>query len=165
MLKPYQRMRIISFINPQADPRGAGYNSIQSMISVGSGEVLGKGFKQGTQSQLRFLPEHHTDFIFSVFAEEHGFLGSIVLLALFVGFLSQILKISYSSNDKFGMLFAFGIGCTFFFHILVNLGMTMGIMPVVGVPLPFMSYGGSFLVACLISVGILANIANKKSMF
>lgn len=165
VLKDYQKRRIITFLNPYADPRGAGYNSIQSMIAVGSGGVTGKGFKQGTQSQLRFLPEHHTDFIFSVYSEEYGFLGSMVLLALFVGFLSQCLKIAYSSNDKFGMLFSIGITAIFFFHVLINIGMTVGIMPVVGVPLPFLSYGGSFLMACMFAVGILANVANKKSMF
>lgn len=165
VLKDYQRQRIITFINPYADPRGAGYNSIQSMIAVGSGGLTGKGFRQGTQSQLRFLPEHHTDFIFSVYSEEYGFLGSIVLLGLFVAFISQALKIAYTSNDKFGMLFSVGITTIFFFHVLINIGMTAGIMPVVGVPLPFLSYGGSFLLACLFAVGILANIANKKSMF
>ncbi len=165
VLKPYQKKRIVTFLNPYADPRGAGYNSIQSMIAVGSGGVTGKGFKQGTQSQLRFLPEHHTDFIFSVYSEEYGFLGSMVLLGLFLGFLSQCLKIAYSSNDKFGMLFSIGISAIFFFHVLINIGMTVGLMPVVGVPLPFLSYGGSFLMACMFAVGILANIANKKSMF
>ncbi len=165
VLKEYQRQRIVTFLNPYADPKGHGYNSIQSMIAVGSGGVTGKGFKEGTQSQLHFLPEHHTDFIFSVYSEEHGFLGSIVLLGLFVAFLSQCLKIAYSSNDKFGMLFSVGISAIFFFHILINIGMAVGLMPVVGVPLPFMSYGGSFLMACMFAVGILTNIANKKSMF
>lgn len=165
VLKDYQRQRIITFLNPYVDPKGAGYNSIQSMIAVGSGGVTGKGFKQGTQSQLRFLPEHHTDFIFSVYSEEYGFIGSFILLCLFIAFLSQCLKIAYSSNDKFGMLFSVGISTIFFFHILINIGMTVGLMPVVGVPLPFMSYGGSFLMACMFAVGILTNIANKKSMF
>jgi rod shape determining protein RodA len=164
-LKDYQRQRIHTFIDPQADPRGAGYNSIQSMIAVGSGKMLGKGYNKGTQSQLRFLPEHHTDFIFSVYAEEHGFLGAIVLIGLYIAFLSQALKIAYGSNDKFGMLFSFGICTLFFFHFFINIGMTAGIMPVVGIPLPFMSYGGSFLLSCMAAVGLLANIANRKSMF
>lgn len=164
-LKDYQRQRIITFINPQSDPRGAGYNSIQSMIAVGSGKIFGKGFNKGTQSQLRFLPEHHTDFIFSVYAEEHGFVGVMVLLGLYLAFLSQALKVAYASNDKFGMLFSIGLTAMFFFHIFINIGMTAGIMPVVGIPLPFMSYGGSFLLCGMMAVGILSNIANRKSMF
>lgn len=165
VLKDYQRQRIITFINPQSDPRGAGYNSIQSMIAVGSGQFLGKGYKKGSQSQLNFLPEHHTDFIFSVFSEEHGFLGFLVLVALYIFLLMNALKISYGSNDKFGMLFSFGLAALFFWHVFINIGMTTGIMPIVGVPLPFMSYGGSFLLACMLSIAILTNIANKKSMF
>ena len=165
VLKDYQRQRIVTFVNPQADPRGAGYNSIQSMIAVGSGKILGKGFAKGTQSQLRFLPEHHTDFIFSVYAEEHGFLGAMVLLGLYIAFLSQALKIAHGSNDKFGMLFSVGLCTLFFFHIFINIGMTAGIMPVVGIPLPFMSYGGSFMLCTIAAVGLLANIANRKSMF
>ncbi len=165
VLKDYQRQRIITFINPQSDPRGAGYNSIQSMIAVGSGQILGKGYKKGTQSQLNFLPEHHTDFIFSVFSEEHGFVGFLVLLVLYLILLANALKIAYGSNDKFGMLFAFGMCALFFWHVFINMGMTTGIMPIVGVPLPFMSYGGSFMLACMLAVTILTNIANKKSMF
>lgn len=165
VLKDYQRLRIITFINPQSDPRGAGYNSIQSMVAVGSGQFLGKGFKKGTQSQLNFLPEHHTDFIFSVFSEEHGFVGFLVLLLLYLILLTYALKTAYGSNDKFGMLFAFGLTALFFWHIFINIGMTTGIMPVVGVPLPFMSKGGSFLLSCMIAVTLLSNIANKKSMF
>ena len=165
VLKDYQKQRIITFIDPQSDPRGAGYNSIQSMIAVGSGQVLGKGFKKGTQSQLNFLPEHHTDFIFSVFSEEHGFLGFLVVLSLYTFLLTTALKISYGSNDKFGMLFSFGLTSLFFWHVFINIGMTTGIMPIVGVPLPFMSYGGSFLLSCMLAVSILTNIANKKSMF
>jgi rod shape determining protein RodA len=165
VLKEYQRQRIITFIDPQSDPRGAGYNSIQSMIAVGSGQFLGKGYKKGTQSQLNFLPEHHTDFIFSVFSEEHGFVGFIVLLGLYIALISSAMKISYGSNDKFGMLFAFGITSIFFWHVFINIGMTTGILPIVGVPLPFMSYGGSFMLSSMLSVAILTNIANKKSMF
>jgi rod shape determining protein RodA len=165
VLKDYQRQRIITFLNPQSDPRGAGYNSIQSMIAVGSGQFLGKGFRKGTQSQLNFLPEHHTDFIFSVYAEEHGFVGFVILLGLYIALMSNGLKIAYGSNDKFGMLFAFGIVALFFWHIFINIGMTTGIMPIVGVPLPFMSYGGSFMIAGMFAVTILTNIANKKSMF
>lgn len=165
VLKDYQRQRIITFVNPQSDPRGAGYNSIQSMIAVGSGQFFGKGFTKGTQSQLNFLPEHHTDFVFSVFSEEHGFVGFLVLLVLYLILLANALKIAYGSNDKFGMLFAFGLASLFFWHIFINIGMTTGIMPIVGVPLPFMSKGGTFMISCMISVAILTNIANKKSMF
>lgn len=165
VLKDYQRQRIITFIDPQSDPRGAGYNSIQSMIAVGSGQFFGKGFTKGTQSQLNFLPEHHTDFVFSVFSEEHGFVGFLVLITLYMILLTNALKVAYGSNDKFGMLFAFGLGAMFFWHVFINMGMTTGIMPIVGVPLPFMSKGGTFMISCMLAVGILTNIANKKSMF
>ncbi|MEK6707063.1 MAG: rod shape-determining protein RodA [Bdellovibrionota bacterium] len=164
-LKPYQRQRLISFLDPMADPKGSGYNSIQSMIAVGSGQLVGKGYKKGTQSQLNFLPEHHTDFIFSVFSEEHGFLGCVILLALYLAFFLSGLSIAYQSNDKFGVLLSFGIISIFFWHVIINLGMTMGLLPIVGVPLPFLSYGGSALVTSAIGVAILTNIANKKFMF
>lgn len=164
-LKPYQRQRIISFIDPMADPKGSGYNSIQSMIAVGSGQLVGKGYRKGTQSQLNFLPEHHTDFIFSVFSEEHGFIGCVILLALYLAFLMNGLSVAYQSHDKFGILLALGIMTIFFWHIFVNMGMVMGVLPIVGVPLPFLSYGGSSLVTSIICVAILTNIANKKFMF
>lgn len=164
-LKPYQRQRIITFIDPTSDPKGAGYNSIQSMIAVGSGQILGKGWKKGTQSQLNFLPEHHTDFIFSVFSEEWGFLGSVVLLVLYLLFMLNGLSVAYQSHDKFGLLLALGIMTIFFWHIFINLGMVMGLLPIVGVPLPFLSYGGSSLLTSVLGVAILTNIANKKFMF
>lgn len=164
-LKPYQRQRIISFIDPMSDPKGSGYNSIQSMIAVGSGQLVGKGYRKGTQSHLNFLPEHHTDFIFSVFSEEHGFAGSMILVTLYMIFLLNGLSIAYQSNDKFGILLAFGICSLFFWHVFVNMGMVMGLLPIVGVPLPFMSYGGSSLITSMIGVAILLNIANKKYMF
>ncbi|MBL7714629.1 MAG: rod shape-determining protein RodA [Bdellovibrionales bacterium] len=164
-LKPYQKQRVISFINPMADPRGSGYNSIQSMIAVGSGQLTGKGWKKGTQSQLNFLPEHHTDFIFSVFSEDWGFLGCAALLIAYLFFLSNGVQIAYQSHDKFGMLLSLGILMIFFWHIVVNMGMVMGLLPIVGVPLPFLSYGGSALITAMLGVGILTNIANKKFMF
>lgn len=164
-LKPYQKQRIVSFIDPQADPKGSGYNSIQSMIAVGSGKILGKGYKKGTQSQLNFLPEHHTDFIFSVFSEEQGFFGSMILLILYLAFLMNGLSVAYQANDKFAILLSVGILSIFFWHIFVNMGMVMGLLPIVGVPLPFLSYGGSSLLTSMISVAILTNIANKKYMF
>jgi rod shape determining protein RodA len=164
-LKPYQKQRIISFIDPMSDPKGSGYNSIQSMIAVGSGKVVGKGYRQGTQSQLNFLPEHHTDFIFSGFSEEHGFIGCAILLALYLAFLVNGLSVAHQSNDKFGLLLALGIMNIFFWHIFVNMGMVMGLLPIVGVPLPFLSYGGSALITATLGVAILTNIANKKFMF
>lgn len=164
-LKQYQRQRIISFINPAADPKGSGYNSIQSMIAIGSGQFLGKGFKKGTQSQLNFLPEHHTDFIFAVFSEEHGFLGAAILIALYLGLLSAGLNIAYLSHDKFGTLLSLGLLLVFFWHIFINSGMVCGILPVVGVPLPFVSYGGSSLISACVSIAILTNISNKRLMF
>jgi rod shape determining protein RodA len=164
-LKPYQRQRIVSFINPAADPKGSGYNSIQSMIAIGSGQFMGKGFKKGTQSQLNFLPEHHTDFIFAVFSEEHGFLGAMVLIALYILFFMTTLNIAYVSHDKFGTLLALGIIIIFFWHAVFNMGMVAGILPIVGVPLPFMSYGGSSLITSLIGLAILTNISNKRFMF
>ncbi len=164
-LKPYQRQRIVTFLDPMTDPKGAGYNSIQSMIAVGSGKLFGKGYKKGTQSQLNFLPEHHTDFIFSVFSEEHGFVGCAVLLAMYMAFMISGLAVAYQSHDKFGLLLAFGIMSIFFWHTFVNMGMVMGILPIVGVPLPFLSYGGSSLLTSMLGVAILTNIANKKFMF
>jgi len=164
-LKPYQRQRIITFVNPMSDPKGAGYNSIQSMIAVGSGQMLGKGYRKGTQSQLNFLPEHHTDFIFSVFSEEHGFIGCAILLALYLAFLMNGLSVAYQSHDKFGILLALGVMSIFFWHIFINMGMVMGMLPIVGVPLPFLSYGGSSLITSILGVAILTNIANKKFMF
>jgi rod shape determining protein RodA len=164
-LKPYQRQRITTFIDPMSDPKGAGYNSIQSMIAVGAGQIWGKGYKKGTQAHLNFLPEHHTDFIFSVFSEEWGFIGCSVLLLLYALFIMSGLSVAYQSNDKFASLLAFGITSIFFWHVFVNMGMVMGMLPIVGVPLPFMSYGGSALLTAMSGVAILVNIANKKYMF
>jgi rod shape determining protein RodA len=156
---------VVSFINPMSDPKGSGYNSIQSMIAVGSGQLLGKGYKRGTQSQLNFLPEHHTDFIFSVYSEEWGFAGCILLVGLYFLLMINGLQVAYQSHDKFGLLLALGIMTIFFWHIVFNMGMVMGILPIVGVPLPFMSYGGSALITSVLGIAILTNIANKKFMF
>ena len=164
-LKEYQRQRIVTFMNPMSDPKGAGYNSIQSMIAIGSGKVWGKGFKKGTQSQLNFLPEHHTDFIFAVFSEEWGFIGAIILLSLYTIFFLTGLNIAYVSHDKFGTLLALGVLFIFFWHVMINIGMVCGILPIVGVPLPFMSYGGSSLITSVLAVAILTNISNKRFMF
>ncbi len=164
-LKEYQQRRIVTFINPMSDPKGSGYNSIQSMIAIGSGKILGKGYKKGTQSQLNFLPEHHTDFIFAVFSEEHGFLGALVLITLYLIFFLTGLNIAYVSHDKFGTILALGILLIFFWHVVINVGMVCGILPIVGVPLPFMSYGGSSLIMSVLCVAILTNISNKRFMF
>ena len=164
-LKPYQQQRIHTFIDPMSDPKGSGYNSIQSMIAVGSGQIMGKGYRKGTQSQLNFLPEHHTDFIFSVFSEEHGFVGCIIVVALYLIFLSNGLSVAYQSHDKFGVILALGIVTVLFWHVFINMGMVMGLLPIVGVPLPFLSYGGSALLTAIFGVAILTNIANKKFMF
>src|SRR6185437_15331694 len=156
-LKPYQRQRIVSFLDPMSDPKGSGYNSIQSMIAVGSGEIFGKGYKRGTQSQLNFLPEHHTDFIFSVWGEEWGFLGCVGLLFIYLVFLSSGMSVAYQSHDKFGIVMAYGIVSIFFWHVFINMGMVMGMLPIVGVPLPYLSYGGSTLLTSMTGVAILTN--------
>jgi rod shape determining protein RodA len=164
-LKPYQKQRLVTFIDPMSDPKGSGYNSIQSMIAVGSGQLFGKGYKKGTQSQLNFLPEHHTDFIFSVFSEEHGFAGCVILLFLYLIFLMNGLQVAFQSHDKFALLLVVGLLSIYFWHIFVNMGMVMGILPIVGVPLPFLSYGGSALITATLGVAVITNVANKKFMF
>ncbi|MFW5860695.1 MAG: rod shape-determining protein RodA [Spirochaetota bacterium] len=163
-LKDYQKKRILVFLNPTLDPHGSGYNVIQSKIAIGSGGFFGKGFLHGTQSQLGFLPEKTTDFIFSVVAEEWGLLGSIVLLGLFAIVIFKGIQIAFEAGDKFGTLLASGITTMFFFHMVINIGMTLGVMPVTGLPLTFVSYGGSNLVVSLIAVGILLNIHMKKKL-
>ena len=165
ILKDYQKQRILVFINPDIDPFGSGYHIIQSKIAIGSGTILGKGLFNGTQSQLNFLPENHTDFIFSVIGEELGFIGcSIVLMLLFL-LIYRSISVAYTCNDKFGMLLAVGIGSMLAFEVLVNVGMTMGIMPVTGIPLPFISYGVSALTTNMISIGILLNISNQRTKY
>jgi rod shape determining protein RodA len=161
-MKPYQKERLIVFLKPTIDPFGSGYNIIQSKIAVGAGGFVGKGLLGGTQSQLGFLPERTTDFIFSIFAEAWGFLGSLILLALYALFLYRNITVIYEARDKFSLLLASGITGMFLFHIIVNLGMTIGIMPITGIPLPFMSYGGSFLLTCFAGVGILMNIEMRR---
>lgn len=160
--KPYQKKRILTFFSPELDPLGSGYNVIQSKIAVGSGEFFGKGFLQGTQNQLGFLPEKSTDFIFSVLAEEWGFLGSIIVLFLFLIIIIKGVKIAYESKDLFGSLLAAGITSLIFYHVIVNIGMAIGIMPVTGLLLPFISYGGSNLIVSMAAIGILLNIRMKK---
>jgi len=164
-LKDYQKQRILTFLNPDHDPLGAGYHIIQSKIAIGSGMISGKGFLKGTQSALSFLPEQHTDFIFSVFAEEWGFIGSLVLLLLFLMLVVWGFKITYGCRDTFGTILSFGITAMLSWEVFVNIGMAMGLMPVVGVTLPFISYGGSSIVVTMISIGILLNISMRRFLF
>lgn len=161
-LKGYQRMRLLVFLSPDIDPLGAGYNIIQSKIAIGSGGIVGRGLLAGTQNQLGFLPEHQTDFIFSVIGEEWGFIGVLVLLLLFLIIISQGLYIADTSRDMFGSLLASGITAAISFQILLNIGMTVGIIPVVGVPLPLVSYGGSSLIMTMTALGVLLNIRLRR---
>jgi rod shape determining protein RodA len=164
-LEDYQRNRLMTFLEPQRDPLGAGYHLTQSKIAIGSGGLLGKGFRQGTQSQLRFLPEHHTDFAFSVWAEEWGFVGSLGLLILFFLMLVYGLHVAYRAVDLGGKLLAVGVVAFFFWPTVINVGMALGLMPVVGVALPFISYGGSSLMTSMMAVGILINVQMRRFMF
>ena len=162
ILKPYQKKRILTLFNPELDPHGSGYHIIQSKIAVGSGLMFGKGFLKGTQVHLDFLPERHTDFAFSVWAEEWGFIGSVFLLACYFAFILLSLKIAGSARDKFGVLLCFGIVSLIFWQALVNLGMLLGLLPVVGMPLPMFSYGGSSLLTTLAAIGILFNVGMRR---
>ena len=165
LLRTYQKNRVLNFINPERDPLGSGYHIIQSKIAVGSGGVLGKGFLHGTQSHLRFLPEQHTDFAFSVFAEEWGFIGCLVMLLLYLFLILWGLHIAERCNDHFGSLLAVGVTAMLFWHIVINMGMVIGLFPVVGVPLPFFSYGGTSMITSMIGVGLLLNISMRRFMF
>ncbi len=163
-LKEYQRERILTFLNPAADPLGTGYHILQSKIAIGSGGWFGKGPFGGTQSQLKFLPEGHTDFIFPVFAEEWGFLGVVILGTLYLLLVLWGLEVALKAKDTGGMLLAAGVVAFLSCYVLVNIGMTVGMMPVVGIPLPLMSYGGTSMVVTLISVGILMNVQMRRFM-
>ena len=158
-LAPYQQNRLLAFLNPDVDPRAAGWHVIQSKVAVGSGGLLGKGFTEGTQKRLAFLPAQHTDFIFSVVGEELGFVGVLVALSLFAWLLFALLRVARRATDPFSSLCVFGIAGLFFTHIVENVGMTINLMPITGIPLPFFSYGGSFLLACSIGVGIALRVA------
>ena len=155
MLKPYQKLRILTFINPDRDPLGAGYQIIQSKIAVGSGGLTGKGFLKGTQGYLDFLPEKHTDFIFTLFSEEFGFVGSVILLILYAFIIIRILLIGSNSRNYFGKFFCYGFAISIFFYISVNMLMVLGMLPIVGSPLPIMSYGGSSMLSMMIALGIV----------
>lgn len=162
LLKDYQRDRIMTFFSPESDPLGTGYHIIQSIIAIGSGGILGKGYLKGTQTQLQFIPEQHTDFVFSVFAEEWGFLGGSILIFMFLLLILWGLKIALHSRDLLGTLISFGITMMIFWKVFINIGMVLGILPVVGIPLPFLSYGGSAIVVLMISVGLLMNISMRR---
>ena len=164
-LRDYQRQRVLTLFSSDYDPLNTGYHTIQSKIAVGSGNLTGKGFMQGTQSQLRFLPEHHTDFIFSVFAEEWGFLGCFVVLLLLLLFLLWSINISNFSKEKFGSIVAFGITAMLFWQIIINIGMVIGLVPVVGIPLPLFSYGGSSIVTTYFCLGLMLNISMRRFLF
>ncbi len=161
-LKPYQQQRIKIFLNPEADPRGAGYQIIQSKVAIGSGGLTGKGFMHGSQTQLRFLPEQHTDFIYAVIGEEFGFLGVITGLVLFLVFLIRGVQIAFQVKNRFNSIVAIGIVTVIAFHAVVNIGMTIGLLPVTGLPLPFLSYGGSAQLTNMLMVGILLNFYKNR---
>ena len=162
LLKDYQKERIMTFFSPERDPLGSGYHIIQSMIAVGSGGIFGKGFLKGSQTQLKFLPEQQTDFVFSVFAEEWGFLGGVILMVMFFLLILCGLKIVLHSKDYLGALVAFGITMLIFWEVFINIGMVLGILPVVGIPLPFLSYGGSSMVVLMTAIGLLMNISVRR---
>ncbi|MFN2460950.1 MAG: rod shape-determining protein RodA [Candidatus Velthaea sp.] len=162
ILKPFQRARLLVFLNPKADPQGAGWNLNQSKIAVGSGEWFGKGLYKGTQTQLNFVPEHSRDFIFTVVGEEAGYFGALALLALYVVIVIGGLRAVFAARDRFGMLLGVGLVAMLAFHMIVNIGMTIGIMPITGIPLPFMSYGGSSILTNFIAVGILLNMSLQR---
>jgi len=163
-LKDYQKKRLLTFLNPDLDPLKTGYHIIQSKIAVGSGTFFGKGFLKGTQSQLHFLPEQHTDFIFSVLAEEWGFGGCFILLLLMLFLISKGVKIAHTSKDQAGALLAIGLSAMLFWQTFINIGMVIGLVPVVGVPLPLLSYGGTSAITTLVGIGILMNISMRRFM-
>ena len=161
-LKGYQKQRILTFLDPDRDPLGTGYHIIQSKIAIGSGMVTGKGYLKGTQNTLSFLPEQHTDFIFSVLAEEWGFVGSVLLILVLLILIMWGLNIAYRCREPFGIVLSFGITIMIFWQIFINIGMVMGLMPVVGIPLPFISYGGSSIITVMIGIGLLKNVSMRR---
>jgi len=164
-LKAYQKKRIWTFLNPDLDPLGAGYHVIQSKIAIGSGRLLGKGYLEGTQNRLDFLPAQHTDFIFSVFAEEWGFVGCVILLGLYLTLILLSLRVVRRARDRFGALLAFGMTAILFWQATISVAMVTGILPVAGIPLPFLSYGGSSLVVTMVAVGVLINVSMRRFTF
>jgi rod shape determining protein RodA len=162
VLKSYQIMRLIVFLDPNVDPRGAGWNIIQSITAIGSGGLSGQGYLQGTQSHYRFLPEQSTDFIFSIFSEEMGFIGGIVVFALFLLIWLRLLRLTKITADPFAAYICAGLVGVFSFHFMINVGMTMGIMPITGIPLLFMSYGGSSLISAMLGIGLAMSIHVRR---
>ena len=165
VLKDYQKQRVLTFLSPESDPLGSGYHALQSKIAVGSGAAFGKGFLKGTQTQLRFLPEQTTDFIFSVLAEEWGFFGSVFVIFLYGLLISRILSVASKCTDNFSSYVCFGVACLLFWHTLVNIGMVIGILPVVGVTLTLLSFGGSSVMTVLAGVGIVSGFSMRRYMF
>lgn len=164
-LKTYQQQRVLTFLSPEMDPLGAGYHVIQSKIAIGSGMFWGKGFLHGTQNKLNFIPEQHTDFIFSVFAEEWGYVGALVLIGLYAALVLRGLMVANRAKDRFGTLLAFGVISIVFWQVVINIGMTSGLLPVVGITLPFFSYGGSSLTTMMIAVGLVINVNMRRFLF
>jgi len=162
-LKPYQKKRIVAFINPQAVATSAGYHVIQSKTAIGSGGIWGKGFSKGSQTRLQFVPEKHTDFIFSVFAEERGFVGSVILIALYFLLVILALSVAAKARDAYGLYVATGVAVIYGLHFAINLGMTMGLLPVVGVPLPLMSYGGSSVITTYLGAGLVISVYRART--
>jgi rod shape determining protein RodA len=162
LLKDYQKARLVTFVDPSQDPRGRGYQVIQSKIAVGHGGIWGRGVTQGTQTQLRFLPVPHTDFIFSTFAEEHGFVGVVVVLGLYFLLLMQVVQNAQTAPDRAGMYICMGVATLLLFHLLVNVGMDVGFMPVTGIPLPLMSYGGSSTFSIFMMLGLVINVRLRR---
>ena len=160
----YQKQRVLTFLDPETDPLGSGYHIIQSKIAIGSGGVQGKGWLQGTQSQLEFIPERHTDFIFSVFSEEFGLLGVVIMLAMYIFIVARGMYIAVKSQETYGKLLAGSITMTFFVYVFVNIGMVSGLLPVVGVPLPLISYGGTSMVTLMAGFGVLMSISTNKRL-
>ncbi len=164
-LRPYQKGRVLSFLFPERDPLGVGYHVLQSKIAIGSGQIWGKGFMAGTQAHLSFLPEVHTDFVFSMWCEEWGFVGAMLLIGIYVLILYRGFLIASQTRERFGAFLAFGVTCMLFWQVVINIGMVMGLMPVVGIPLPLISYGGSSVLTTLSGIGILLNIRSRRFMF
>ena len=164
-LRPYQQGRILTFLDPNRDPLGAGYHVIQSQIAIGSGRVFGKGFLGGTQNRLDFLPAQHTDFIFAVFSEEWGFVGCAILLLLYCVMIAYCLGLVQRAKDRFGALLVFGMVVIIFWHVIINAAMVTGLLPVVGVPLPMVSYGGSALASMMFAVGVIMNVSMRRYIF
>jgi len=164
-LSPHQQKRIQSFLDPNADPLGSGYNTIQAKVAIGSGGLFGKGFLEGNQTQLQFIPEQWTDFAYCVIGEEFGFIGSIIVIIIFLTLFLRILKLSYNTKDEFLSLVSIGILSVYLIHFIINLGMVVGILPVIGIPLPFISYGGSSLLVSMFMLGILANLYRTRKNY